>query len=415
MRHCQAVVIGGGCGGLAAAAKLKQEGLKDVVLIEKDAELGGVLNQCIHNGFGLTTFKEQLSGPSFAERYEDQVVEAGVEVKLNTMVTNMNRDKVIEYVNQEEGYQKLQADIIILSVGCYERSRGALAISGDRPTGVYTAGQAQRYLNIDGYMVGKSVFILGSGDIGLIMARRMSLEGAKVLGVAELMPYSNGLPRNMKQCLDDFGIPLYLSHTVTNVYGEDRLEKIELAKVDENRNPIPGSEMYFDVDTLLLSVGLIPENSLAEEAGIDMDMSTRGPIVDENYMTSVPGIFACGNGLHVHDLADFVTKQAGEAALGALRYLNGSGGDYSSIKAGNLIGYVVPAKLHKENLPKTVTLYFRVRKPLTDVTIEISKGGKVIRSIHKDHLIPSEMEQVIIANSMLEDAEGDLLVQIKES
>jgi len=415
MRHCQAVVIGGGCGGLAAAAKLKQEGLKDVVLIEKDAELGGVLNQCIHNGFGLTTFKEQLSGPSFAERYEDQVVEAGVEVKLNTMVTHMSRDKVIEYVNQEEGYQKLQADIIILSVGCYERSRGALAISGERPTGVYTAGQAQRYLNIDGYMVGKSVFILGSGDIGLIMARRMSLEGAKVLGVAELMPYSNGLPRNMKQCLDDFGIPLYLSHTVTNVYGEDRLEKIELAKVDENRNPIPGSEMYFDVDTLLLSVGLIPENSLAEEAGIDMDMSTRGPIVDENYMTSVPGIFACGNGLHVHDLADFVTKQAGEAALGALRYLNGSGGDYSSVKAGNLIGYVVPAKLHKENLPKTVTLYFRVRKPLKDVTIEISKGDKVIRSIHKDHLIPSEMEQVIIANTMLDDAEGDLLVQIKES
>lgn len=415
MRHCQAVVIGGGCGGLAAAAKLKQEGLKDVVLIEKDAELGGVLNQCIHNGFGLTTFKEQLSGPSFAERYEDQVVEAGVEVKLNTMVTHMSSDRIIEYVNQEEGYQKLQADIIILSVGCYERSRGALAISGERPTGVYTAGQAQRYLNIDGYMVGKSVFILGSGDIGLIMARRMSLEGAKVLGVAELMPYSNGLPRNMKQCLDDFGIPLYLSHTVTNVYGEDRLEKIELAKVDENRNPIPGSEMHFDVDTLLLSVGLIPENSLAEEAGIDMDMSTRGPIVDENYMTSVPGIFACGNGLHVHDLADFVTKQAGEAALGALRYLNGSGGDYSSVKAGNLIGYVVPAKLHKENLPKTVTLYFRVRKPLTDVTIEISKGGKVIRSIYKDHLIPSEMEQVIIANSMLEDAEGDLLVQIKES
>ena len=415
MRHCQAVVIGGGCGGLAAAAKLKQEGLKDVVLIEKDAELGGVLNQCIHNGFGLTTFKEQLSGPSFAERYEDQVREAGVEVKLNTMVTHMSSDKIIEYVNREEGYQKLQADIIILSVGCYERSRGALAISGQRPTGVYTAGQAQKYLNIDGYMVGKRVFILGSGDIGLIMARRMSLEGAKVLGVAELMPYSNGLPRNMKQCLDDFGIPLYLSHTVTDVYGEDRLEKIELAKVDENRNPIPGSEMYFDVDTLLLSVGLIPENSLAEEAGIAMDMSTRGPVVDENYMTSVPGIFACGNGLHVHDLADFVTKQAGEAALGALRYLKTSCDSYCDIKAGNLIAYVVPAKLHRENLPKTVTLYFRVRKPLTDVTIEISKGDKVIRSIHKDHMIPSEMEQVIIANSMLEDAEGDINVQIKEN
>lgn len=415
MRHCQTVVIGGGCGGLAAAAKLKQEGLKDVVLIEKDAELGGVLNQCIHNGFGLTTFKEQLSGPSFAERYEDQVREAGVEVKLNTMVTHMSSDKIIEYVNREEGYQKLQADIIILSVGCYERSRGALAISGQRPTGVYTAGQAQKYLNIDGYMVGKRVFILGSGDIGLIMARRMSLEGAKVLGVAELMPYSNGLPRNMKQCLDDFGIPLYLSHTVTDVYGEDRLEKIELAKVDENRNPIPGSEMYFDVDTLLLSVGLIPENSLAEEAGIAMDMITCGPVVDENYMTSVPGIFACGNGLHVHDLADFVTKQAGEAALGALRYLKGTSSKYCDVKAGNLIGYVVPAKLHRENLPKTVTLYFRVRKPLTDVTIEISKGDKVIRSIHKEHMIPSEMEQVIIANSMLEDAEGDIQVQIKES
>lgn len=415
MRHCQAVVIGGGCGGLAAAAKLKQEGLKDVVLIEKDAELGGVLNQCIHNGFGLTTFKEQLSGPSFAERYEDQVREAGVEVKLNTMVTHMSSDKIIEYVNREEGYQKLQADIIILSVGCYERSRGALAISGQRPTGVYTAGQAQKYLNIDGYMVGKRVFILGSGDIGLIMARRMSLEGAKVLGVAELMPYSNGLPRNMKQCLDDFGIPLYLSHTVTDVFGEDRLEKIELTKVDENRNPIPGSEIYFDVDTLLLSVGLIPENSLAEEAGIAMDMSTRGPVVDENYMTSVPGIFACGNGLHVHDLADFVTKQAGEAALGALRYLKTSCDSYCDIKAGNLIAYVVPAKLHRENPPKTVTLYFRVRKPLTDVTIEISKGDKVIRAIHKDHMIPSEMEQVIIANSMLEDAEGDIQVQIKES
>ena len=318
------------------------------------------------------------------------------------MVTHMSSDRIIEYVNQEEGYQKLQADIIILSVGCYERSRGALAISGERPTGVYTAGQAQRYLNIDGYMVGKSVFILGSGDIGLIMARRMSLEGAKVLGVAELMPYSNGLPRNMKQCLDDFGIPLYLSHTVTNVYGEDRLEKIELAKVDENRNPIPGSEMYFDVDTLLLSVGLIPENSLAEEAGIDMDMSTRGPIVDENYMTSVPGIFACGNGLHVHDLADFVTKQAGEAAVGAARYYEAlkqrlkeaNDGDeaetfglspddddeslasnsYCETHAGNMVSYVVPAKLHKKSLPKAVTLYFRVRKPMNDVTIEISKG-----------------------------------------
>ena len=443
MRHCQAVVIGGGCGGLAAAAKLKQEGLSDVVLIERDIELGGVLNQCIHNGFGLTTFKEQLSGPAFAERYEREAVASGVEIKLGAMVTHMSKDRVIEYVSKEEGYQKLKADIIILAVGCYERSRGALGIPGERPAGVYTAGQAQRYLNIDGYMVGKKVFILGSGDIGLIMARRMSLEGAEVLGVAELMPYSNGLPRNMKQCLDDFGIPLYLSHTVTNIYGRDRLERIEVTKVDDKRQPIKGSEMYFDIDTLLLSVGLIPENTLAEEARIEMDPSIRGPIVDENYMTSVPGIFACGNGLHVHDLADFVTKQAGEAAVGAARYYEAlkqrlkeaNDGDeaetfglspddddeslasnsYCEAHAGNMVSYVVPAKLHKKSLPKAVTLYFRVRKPMNDVTIEISKGDKLMRSIHKDVVIPSEMEQVVIAGKHLEEADGDLTVQIKEN
>lgn len=443
MRHCQAVVIGGGCGGLAAAAKLKHEGLSDVVLIERDIELGGVLNQCIHNGFGLTTFKEQLSGPAFAERYEREAVDIGVEIKLGTMVTHMSGDRVIEYVSKEEGYQKLKADIIILAVGCYERSRGALGIPGERPAGVYTAGQAQRYLNIDGYMVGKKVFILGSGDIGLIMARRMSLEGAEVLGVAELMPYSNGLPRNMKQCLDDFGIPLYLSHTVTNIYGRDRLERIELTKVDDKRQPIKGSEMYFDVDTLLLSVGLIPENTLAEEAGIEMDPSIRGPIVDENYMTSVPGIFACGNGLHVHDLADFVTKQAGEAAVGAARYYEAlnqrlkethdgdeaetfglspddddeslASNSYCEAHAGNMVSYVVPAKLHKKSLPKAVTFYFRVRKPMNDITIEISKGDKLMRSIHKDVVIPSEMEQVVIAGKHLEEADGDLTVQIKEN
>ena len=443
MRHCQAVVIGGGCGGLAAAAKLKHEGLSDVVLIERDIELGGVLNQCIHNGFGLTTFKEQLSGPAFAERYEREAVDIGVEIKLGTMVTHMSSDRVIEYVSKEEGYQKLKADIIVLAVGCYERSRGALGIPGERPAGVYTAGQAQRYLNIDGYMVGKRVFILGSGDIGLIMARRMSLEGAEVLGVAELMPYSNGLPRNMKQCLDDFGIPLYLSHTVTNIYGRDRLERIEITKVDDKRQPIKGSEMYFDVDTLLLSVGLIPENTLAEEAGIEMDPSIRGPIVDENYMTSVPGIFACGNGLHVHDLADFVTKQAGEAAVGAARYYEAlkqrikeahdgdeaetfglspddddeslASNSYCEAHAGNMVSYVVPAKLHKKSLPKAVTLYFRVRKPMNDVTIEISKGDKLMRSIHKDVVIPSEMEQVVIAGKHLEEADGDLTVQIKEN
>lgn len=416
MRKCQAIVIGGGCSGLAAAATLKQNGLEDVVLIEKDHELGGILNQCIHNGFGLTTFKEQLSGPAFAERYEDKVIAADVEVKLGTMVTKMTSDRVITYVNPEEGYQKIQADIIILSVGCYERTRGALGIPGERPAGVFTAGQAQRYLNMDGYLVGERVFILGSGDIGLIMARRMTLEGAKVLGVAELMPYSNGLPRNMKQCLDDYDIPLYLSHTVTNIYGHDRLERIEVSKVDENRRPIPGSEMYFDVDTLLLSVGLIPENSLDEEAGVVIDSRINGPIVDENYMTTVPGIFACGNGLHVHDLADFVTKQSSEAALGAIRYLNkGNNNEYIDVNAGDLVGYVVPARLHTSDLPKVITFYFRVRKPMKDIAIQIFKGEVLLREIKKEAVLPSEMEQVVLSGNMLMENPGDIVIKVKEN
>ena len=310
MKHYQAAVIGGGSAGLAAAVRLKQLGIEDVIVLEKDAEAGGILNQCIHNGFGLQTFHEQLSGPAYAERFEDQAEDLNVEIRLNTMVVHLYPDRRIEYVNPQEGYVTISADAVILAVGCYERSRGAVEIPGERPSGIYTAGQAQRYLNMDGYLVGKKVFILGSGDIGLIMARRMTLEGAKVYGVAELMPYSNGLPRNMKQCLEDFGIPLYLSHTVTHIYGHDRLEKIELSEVGPDRKPIKGTEQYFDVDTLLLSVGLIPENHLGDEAGIVMDPRTRGPVVDENYMTSIPGVFACGNGLHVHDLVDFVTQSA---------------------------------------------------------------------------------------------------------
>ena len=292
MKHYQAAVIGGGSAGLAAAVRLKQLGIEDVIVLEKDAEAGGILNQCIHNGFGLQTFHEQLSGPAYAERFEDQARDLNVEIRLNTMVVRLYPDRRIEYVNPEEGYVTITADAVILAVGCYERSRGAVEIPGERPSGIYTAGQAQRYLNIDGYLVGKKVFILGSGDIGLIMARRMTLEGAKVYGVAELMPYSNGLPRNMKQCLEDFGIPLYLSHTVTHIYGHDRLERIELSEVGKDRKPIPGTEQYFDVDTLLLSVGLIPENHLGDEAGIVMDPRTRGPVGDENYMTSIPGVFA---------------------------------------------------------------------------------------------------------------------------
>lgn len=415
MRNYQAVIIGGGSAGLSAAVTLKKKGVQDVLVIEKDGEPGGILQQCIHNGFGLQTFKEQLSGPQYAERFINMAEEQNVEIKLNTMVVKLNPDRTIEYVNAEEGYVTISADVIILAVGCYERSRGAVEIPGERPAGIYTAGQAQRYLNIEGYLVGKRVFILGSGDIGLIMARRMTLEGAKVLGVAELMPYSNGLPRNMKQCLDDFGIPLYLSHTVTHIYGHDRLEKIEITKVGPDRRPIPGTEMYFDVDTLLLSVGLIPENHLGDDCGIRMDPHTKGPEVDENYMTSIPGIFACGNGLHVHDLVDFVTHQASKAAEGAARYLEGKNesNEIHTI-AGENVGYVVPGRLHVNDLPNVIEFFFRVRKPMDAGTIIVRSGDKVIRSLHKEKLIPSVMEQLILAGKQLEGLSEDLVVEVKE-
>ncbi len=416
MKHYQAAVIGGGSAGLAAAVRLKQLGIEDVIVLEKDAEAGGILNQCIHNGFGLQTFHEQLSGPAYAERFEDQAEDLNVEIRLNTMVVHLYPDRRIEYVNPQEGYVTISADAVILAVGCYERSRGAVVIPGERPSGIYTAGQAQRYLNIDGYLVGKKVFILGSGDIGLIMARRMTLEGAKVYGVAELMPYSNGLPRNMKQCLEDFGIPLYLSHTVTHIYGHDRLEKIELSEVGPDRKPIAGTEQYFDVDTLLLSVGLIPENHLGDEAGIVMDPRTRGPVVDENYMTSIPGVFACGNGLHVHDLVDFVTHQAAKAAEGAVRYLKQETSSENGIAAvpGENVGYVVPGILHPEKLPPAIEFYFRVRKPMNSGTITVRSGDQVIRQVHKEKLVPSEMEQLILAGKQLSGLSDDLTIEVKE-
>ncbi len=416
MKTYQAVIIGGGSSGLAAALALKQNGIEDIVILEKDNEAGGILNQCIHNGFGLSTFHEQLSGPSYAERYLQQVKDANIPIKLNTMVTRLYPDKTIEYVNEEEGYVTIKAEAVILSVGCYERNRGALGICGTRPAGIYTAGQAQRYLNMDGYLVGKRVFILGSGDIGLIMARRMTLEGAKVLGVGELMPYSNGLPRNMKQCLEDFDIPLYLSHTVTKIYGDRRLEKIEVTKVDENRNPIDGTQMYFDVDTLLLSCGLIPENHLGEECGIRMDPRTKGPVVDQNYMTSVDGIFACGNGLHVHDLVDYVSKQSATAGECAASYLRNPYKDERSVAVvpGKNIGYVVPGILHPAQMPKTVSFYFRVTKPMHDAKIIIRDGDTVIREIKKEHLIPSEMEQVILAGIQLIDLKDSLQFEVEE-
>ena len=416
MKKIQAIIIGGGSAGLSAAVTLKKNGIEDVLVIEKDEEPGGILEQCIHNGFGLHTFKEQLSGPAYAERYIRMAEECGVRILLNTMVTKLTADRIVEYVNAEEGTVQVQADAVILAVGCYERPRGGITITGTRPAGIYTAGQAQRYLNIDGYMVGKRVFILGSGDIGLIMARRMTLEGATVVGVAELMPYSNGLPRNMKQCLEDFNIPLYLSHTVTEVYGRDRLEKVKMMQVDENRNPISGTEEYFDVDTLLLSVGLIPENHLADQVGIQMDPSTKGPLVDDRYMTSAEGIFACGNGLHVHDLVDYVSLQAAKAAEGAAAYLqNGKPqGEPLRILNGNQVSYCVPSQFYPQDPADKLTVYFRVRTPLDKGTLVIRSGDKVIRSLKKRKLVPSVMEEALLLKQDMTGLTQPIKIEIAE-
>ena len=416
MKRVQAVIIGGGSAGLSAAVTLKKNGISDILVIEKDEEPGGILEQCIHNGFGLQTFKEQLSGPAYAERFLRMAEEENVRILVNTMVTKLTADRIVEYVNAEEGTVQVQADAVILAVGCYERPRGAINICGTRPAGVYTAGQAQRYLNIDGYMVGKRVFILGSGDIGLIMARRMTLEGAEVVGVAELMPYSNGLPRNMKQCLEDFNIPLYLSHTVTEVFGKDRLEKIKMMEVDENRNPIPGTEQYIDVDTLLLSVGLIPENHLADQAGIKMDPSTKGPFVDDRYMTSAEGIFACGNGLHVHDLVDYVTLQAAKAAEGAVSYLQNGKPQCEPLRIqnGNQVSYCVPSQFYPQDPAEKVTVYFRVRTPLEKGTLVIRSGDRIIRSVKKRKLVPSVMEEALLLKKDMEGLTEPITIEIAE-
>ncbi len=394
------VIIGGGPAGLAAAVAARKAGITDIIILERDACLGGILNQCIHNGFGLHTFKEELTGPEYAARYIDLVKDLKIPYQLNTMVLDINREKEVTVINREDGLATIKARAVILAMGCRERPRGALNIPGYRPAGIYSAGTAQRFINIEGFCVGKEAVILGSGDIGLIMARRMTLEGAKVKVVAELMPYSGGLKRNIVQCLDDYGIPLKLSHTVVDIEGKERVTGITLAEVDESRRPIPGTEEHYSCDTLLLSVGLIPENELSRSAGVAMNQITQGPDVDDQLETSTEGVFACGNVLHVHDLVDYVSEEAALAGTNAASYVKAEGkkknGHTVELKAENGVRYTVPQTLDIMNMQDMVTVRFRVADVYRDRTISVYYDG--VRVLHKKKkiLAPGEMEQVIL-------------------
>ena len=410
------VVVGGGPAGLAAAYEAHENGVEKILIIERDKELGGILNQCIHNGFGLHTFKEELTGPEYAGRFIDMVEGTNIEVMLDTMVLEIE-GKIIHAINTEKGYLTIEAEAIVLAMGCRERTRGAISIPGDRPSGIFTAGAAQRFINMEGYMVGKKVVILGSGDIGLIMARRMTLEGAKVEAVVELMPYSNGLTRNIVQCLEDYGIPLYLSHTVIDVKGDGRLEKVIIAKVDENRQPIKGTEIEFDADTLLLSVGLIPENELSKNAGVELDLRTNCLVVSESMETNREGIFACGNVVHVHDLVDFVTEEAKNAGKNAAKYIKGKKrlNHFTEIKNGENISYTVPQKFEIESLDGNLNVFMRVRNVFKNKQIVVrDEEGNVIQSFKKPHVVPAEMERITILKDKLKNAKGAITISLED-
>ena len=389
------VIIGGGPAGMSAAIAAYESGVRDILIIERDEHLGGILQQCIHNGFGLHKFGEELTGPEYAWRYEKKVRELGIEVKLNTMVLDVTKDKVITVTNAVDGLFQIKAKAVILAMGCRERSKGALNIAGSRPAGIYSAGTAQKYVNMKGYLPGKNVVILGSGDIGLIMARRMTLEGAKVHAVCELMPYSGGLARNIEQCLHDFDIPLLLSHTVVEIRGKERVEGVTIAKVDERRKPIPGTEQHIPCDTLLLSVGLIPENELSEGAEVAMCRTTNGAVVDQDRQTSVEGIFACGNVLHVHDLVDFVSQEAEIAGKAAAKYLEAEQTERLNIPltTDGKIRYTVPQIITAK---KDVTVYFRVSDVYKNVKINVFDGENTILSKKKRAVAPGEMESVTL-------------------
>lgn len=416
MKLYDIVIIGGGPAGLAAAVSAKEHGNDSVLILERDRELGGILNQCIHNGFGLHTFKEELTGPEYAGRFIEKVHDLDIEYMLGTMVMDISKDKVVTAMNREEGLFEIQAKAIILAMGCRERPRGALNIPGYRPAGVFSAGTAQRLVNMEGYLPGREVVILGSGDIGLIMARRMTLEGAKVKVVAELMPYSGGLKRNIVQCLDDFGIPLKLSHTIVDIDGKDRVKGITLAQVDEKNKPIPGTEEYIPCDTLLLSCGLIPENELSRGLGVDMERVTNGPVVNESLETSVEGVFACGNVLHVHDLVDFVSEEAAMAGKNAVRYIKGETVKEAAridIIPKDGVRYTVPKYIRPDNMEDELTVRFRVGGVYKNCYISTYFDEERVMRRKRPVVAPGEMEEIKLSKEKLLQYPGLKTVTVK--